>query len=111
MVGPHLPRATACRSPVAVAKICSAYTPVEDAGRPVLPSSGHHDETLPLASEIGLEELVVLAERHAAVRLSVRPEHVGVGEVGSSSRSEPSAKETATSSAVGSCALSPLTLT
>src|SRR5215216_3554217 len=33
-----------CRSPVAVAKICSADTPVEDAGRSVLPSARHDGE-------------------------------------------------------------------
>ena len=69
-----------CRSPVAVANICSANTSAEDAGRSVLPSAGHDDEAFHLASGIGLEKLVILAERDAAVGLSVRPEHVGVGE-------------------------------
>jgi len=53
MAGSHLLR-DALPLTRAVAKICSADTPVEDAKRSVLPSARHDDETLHLASEIGL---------------------------------------------------------
>src|SRR5262249_21219611 len=39
-----------------------------------------HSETGDLASEEGIQELGIIAEGHAAVRLAVRTQHVGVGE-------------------------------
>ena len=40
----------------------------------------HHGEPLDLAAGVGLQEGVVVLERHAAVGIAVRAEQVGVGE-------------------------------
>ena len=40
----------------------------------------HHGEPLDLAAGVGLQEGAVVLERHAAVGIAVRAEHVGVGE-------------------------------
>src|SRR5262249_23190953 len=50
----------------------------EPAGRAV--KALDHSETGDLASEEGIQELGIIAEGHAPVRLAVRTQHVGVGE-------------------------------
>src|SRR4029077_3826273 len=40
--------------------------------------TGHYDESLDVLIEIGLQERVIVLKRHAAIRVALRAEHVGV---------------------------------